>query len=354
MDDNLYLHSIEVILKNQHPSGAYLASPNFESYKYCWFRDGSFTSYAMDLVGEISSAIRFHQWAANVVNQRAEMIEAAIEKSNRGKPLSSDEILNTRYSLDGSEDEGEWPNFQLDGFGTWLWALGEHQKISSVQLSPDLLQAGNLVANYIAALWRNPCFDCWEEFPDQVHLYTLAAIWAGLNANSTLNSHNHKKVLQQIKVMVFGEGAHRGYFPKFVDSRLVDASLIGLTVPYKLIDPDHSLMVATLERIETDLQSDIGLHRYAEDTYYGGGEWILLTAWLGWYYVKIGQSDKAKRLLEWVETQADKKRDLPEQISANLIDPNHLEPWLNRWGDIAKPLLWSHAKYLILYHALYR
>jgi len=28
------------------------------------------------------------------------------------------------------------------------------------------------------------------------------------------------------------------------------------------------------------------MHRYADDTYYGGGEWVLLATWLGWYYVE--------------------------------------------------------------------
>ena len=132
---DLYQHSIDVILKNQHKSGAYLASPNFDTYKYCWFRDGSFTAYAMDLVGESQSAARFHHWAALIINQRADLIKQAVDKSRRGEPLASNEILNTRYSLDGFEDNGDWPNFQLDGFGTWLWALGEHQRLSSLPLS---------------------------------------------------------------------------------------------------------------------------------------------------------------------------------------------------------------------------
>nr|MBI2904378.1 glycoside hydrolase [Chloroflexota bacterium] len=44
---DLYRQSIEIILRNQTASGAYLASPNFPTYHYCWFRDGSFIAYAM-------------------------------------------------------------------------------------------------------------------------------------------------------------------------------------------------------------------------------------------------------------------------------------------------------------------
>lgn len=349
---DLYQHSIDVILNNQHNSGAYIASPNFFSYRYCWFRDASFTAYAMDLVGEHTSSSRFHKWAARVVNKRTEIIHRGIKKARRGVPLTENDVLSTRYTLDGLDGIENWPNFQLDGFGTWLWALGEHQRLSQQSLSSELLQAANLVSGYLSALWRLPCFDCWEEFPDQIHTYTLVAIYAGLEANSSLNSSDHQHDVDQIKDFILSEGNQLGYFPKFVGSQQVDANLLSLAVPYGLVRPDHPLMLATLSKIESDLKSGGGLHRYSSDTYYGGGEWVLLTAWLGWVYALTSNSEKADVLFEWVAAQADKGGNLPEQIPLNLNDPSLYEPWLQRWGEIAKPLLWSHAKYIILNQSL--
>ena len=40
--------------------------------------------------------------------------------------------------------------------------------------------------------------------------------------------------------------------------------------------------------------------------------------------------------------------DLPEQEPTDLNDLNYYEPWVERWGPPAVPLLWSHANYLIL------
>jgi hypothetical protein len=40
---------------------------------------------------------------------------------------------------------------------------------------------------------------------------------------------------------------------------------------------DEARMRATVARIESALSRDGGLHHYASDTYYGGGEWLLLT-----------------------------------------------------------------------------
>ena len=57
---DLYRRSIQIILENQSGSGAYIASPHFPTYHYCWFRDGAFCAYAMDLAGERESAARFH------------------------------------------------------------------------------------------------------------------------------------------------------------------------------------------------------------------------------------------------------------------------------------------------------
>jgi NHL repeat/Glycosyl hydrolases family 15 len=50
--NDLYQRSILIILQNQSPSGAYIASPNFPTYAYCWLRDGSFIAHAMDRTGQ--------------------------------------------------------------------------------------------------------------------------------------------------------------------------------------------------------------------------------------------------------------------------------------------------------------
>jgi len=112
-------------------------------------------------------------------------------------------------------------------------------------------------------------------------------------------------------------------------------------------------MQATVERIETSLVQGGGVHRYPTDTYYGGGEWVLLAGWLGWYYVRAGDPERARHLLDWMTTQAGEDGSLPEQIAASLNDPNYLRPWEQRWGPSARPLLWSHAMYLILHHELF-
>jgi GH15 family glucan-1,4-alpha-glucosidase len=349
---DLFQRSIDIILQNQSPTGAYPASPNFATYRYCWFRDGAFIAYAMDLAGEHESAHRFHHWAAATVNRRAGTVKRAIDKALRNEPLDPADILDTRYTVDGATGDEDWPNFQLDGLGTWLWALDQHRQLSERPLPDNWLQATDLVAGYLSTLWRRPCYDCWEEFPDEVHMYTVAAIFAGLQAHASLSGADNERILEEIKQFLCDEGISQGHFVKYLGSEQVDASLLALATPYAVVSPGDPVMVATVEQIEAVLRRGGGVHRYAADTYYGGGEWLLLTAWLGWYYTQIGTYDKAIAAKKWVEDQADEQGNLPEQIPATLNDPDYYEPWRRRWGDIALPLLWSHAQYIILSVAL--
>lgn len=355
---DLYRRSIEVIPTHQSSNGGYLASPTFPDYRYCWFRDGAYTAYAMDLVGEHDSARRFHDWCAWIINRRRAVVKRATEKAHRGEALDEKDYLHTRYTLDGREGEDTaWPNFQLDGLGTWLWSLTEHARLAGLEtLPPDWQEAASLAARYLAALWLHPCYDCWEEFGDQLHPYTLAAIYGGLRALTSLSLDGEwGAVPAAIRAYVLEQGVHEGRLVKSVGNPSVDASLTGVATPYRLLEPDDALMRATVARIEADLRPEGGgVHRYVADTYYGGGEWVLLTAWLGWYYAEMRESEKAEEMLAWIEAQADEQGNLPEQVPRTLIAPRYLEIWRQQRGEIANPLLWSHAKYIILRHHLSR
>lgn len=356
---NLYQRSIEIILENQAPNGAYIASPHFPTYHFCWFRDASFVAYAMDLVEQFESAQRFHQWAVERVNERENLVRGSIAKFRAGGKLDESDTLNTRYRLDGRPDEpGEWPNFQLDGFGTWLWALNEHMQRSKLKLQEDWRGAANLVADYLSELWSQPCYDCWEEFPEIVHPHTLAAIYGGLNAHTNLTGADHSRVLEAIRGRLLNNAEKFGHFTKFPEISAVDASLLAIAVPYGVFPPDSPIMMKTVEQISKTILRDGGVHRYPEDTYYGGGAWTLLSAWLGWYYHELAncREDLAAQALResssckaWIEKQAGETTGwLPEQVPDHLNKPEFYPEWVARWGQIADPLLWSHANYIIL------
>jgi GH15 family glucan-1,4-alpha-glucosidase len=355
MPSSLYEHSITVILNNQCPGGAYLASPEFTPYRYSWFRDGAFIAYAMDVVGEHESARRFHQWAIKTILQHEAKINRCIIKIRSGNLPDEQEYIHTRFTPEGKEELDGWGHHQLDGLGTWLWSLSEHISTSGDAVIPESWEpALNLVVDYLTVFWPFPCYDSWEENRDQIHTYTLAALVAGLREIGHLSGNQSAcDVSAEIRSYVLENALHDGHLTKYIGSTTVDANLLGVAVPYNLLSPDNDIMLQTKVKIENDLMSPSGgLHRYRQDTYYGGGEWVLLAAWLGWYYTQRGQLERAVSILNWVEKQATSQGDLPEQICVDTYSPPDYTIWVEQWGKVATPLLWSHAKYLILYEAI--
>lgn len=350
---DLYQRSIDLIRANQAPTGAYVAGPAFPTYRYCWFRDGAYIAYAMGLAGERASARRFYDWALGAVAARAEQTERAIAAAAHGVP-PAELLLHTRYTLDGEPGDEDWPNFQLDGFGTLLWGAGQHLASGAEALPADWRAPVELLARYLAALWRQPCYDCWEEFGDRIHTATLAALYGGLRAASRLLADDAPaRVADEIRRFVLAACVTDGRLGKSVGNAAVDASLIHAATPYRLLAPTDPIMRATVERIETDLRHNGGgVRRYADDSFYGGGEWILLTAYLGWHDVERGEPERALPLLAWIERQATTAGYLPEQVAVNLNHPHMLPIWHDQWGPSACPLLWSHAAYLTLVNHL--
>jgi len=280
--------SVEVILAGQSPEGGYVASPTFEPYRYSWLRDGSFIADAMSRVGEVESAEAFFDWVAGIVE--------------RGLGFDA------RYTLAGGRDESEWPHVQYDGWGLWLWAIRAH--CGRHGRRHRWASAAEATARRLEEVREQPCVDWWEE-REGVHAATLACIAAGLGDELDLTP---------------------------ADERL-DASL--LVLPFLGFDGLDGVDLSPL------VGPDGGVHRHLDDVYYGGGVWLLLTALLG-----LAEPARAEECLAWCAARATPEGWLPEQSQDHLLAPEFLAPWVERWGPPPCPLLWSHAMFLTLAHAL--
>ncbi|MBA3348316.1 MAG: hypothetical protein H0T13_07115 [Actinobacteria bacterium] len=282
---DLRRRSVEVILAGQSPEGGYVASPTFPPYGFSWLRDGSFIADAMSRTGELASAEAFFGWVARIVD------------AGLG--------FDTRYTLDGRRDESGWPAVQHDGWGLWLWAAREH--CARHERPHRWVDAAAATVRHLEAVRNEPCHDWWEE-REGIHAATLACIAAGLEDELDLSR---------------------------AEKRL-DASL--LVLPFLGFDAvDVSPLVS----------SGGGVHRHPDDTYYGGGEWLLLTALLG-----LAEPGRARDYLNWIAAHATADGGLPEQSQDHLLHPQSFEPWVQKWGPPPSPLLWSHAMFLTLSHAL--
>ena len=351
-------HSIQVIRRFQDPSGAYPASPSFSAYQgYAWLRDGSFTVEAMSRWGEVESANRFHSWVSRVLLDRADAVKSLVTARQHGEPIDVERMLPTRFTLDGRDGEDDWWDYQTDGYGMWLWALAVHLDRHGSSPGP-WLPAVQVAVDYLCAFGGDACYDWWEEHSEHRHISTLGAVQAGLAAASAMASLDDgrrakaKASAAALLTIILtegatGEGAQR-HLVKWIGSDAVDASLAACITPFRVIPTDDPLATATLDKVTNDLDVHGGVHRFAADVFYGGGHWLLLSALLGWNRVAAGDVQAGWTYLRWVAEQADSGGDLPEQVDTHLLHPEHRQEWIDRWGTVATPLLWSHAMFLIL------
>ena len=87
-----------------------------------------------------------------------------------------------------------------------------------------------------------------------------------------------------------------------------------------------------------------GIARYENDYYQRirddpaipGNPWIITTLWAAQYYLRIGDTQKALELINWVVAHRENSGILSEQI--NPYDGTPLS---------VSPLVWSHAQFVI-------
>lgn len=346
--------SHQIIVAHQHPTGAYPASPTFSAYQgFAWFRDGSFTAEGISRYRDAESADRFHDWASGVLTARSEQIRTLVAAAAAGDHVPAEQMLPTRFTLEGAEGTAPWWDFQTDGYGMWLWAVTTHARRHGADLA-RWRDGMELCLDYIVSFWDRACYDWWEENLEQRHVSTLGALYGGMTAVAAagvLDDERTSRAAQaagEIRKLVLDEGVAGGHLTKWLGTDAVDGSLPACIVPFGLLDVGDPIAAATREAVSRDLDVDGGVHRFRADVFYGGGQWLLLAALLGWNRAAAGETEAAWRHLRWIAAHATDDGQLPEQVPDHLLAPEHRQEWLDRWGPVATPLLWSHGMYLIL------
>ncbi|WP_214463778.1 glycoside hydrolase family 15 protein [Levilactobacillus brevis] len=368
--------SIDVILNNQEDNGSYPASPTFPQFHYCWLRDGMFTAEAALEIGHAKEAKKFYQWVNRTLIKHKSIVEGLELKLKNKEKLTSADFLPARftmtgdleepntdgkpfffykwpkvYALEGLGKDGDWPNFQTDCYGAWLWGVANYIKTTDDKAFLIECQSSiDLTIKYLKLTWTMPCFDPWEEYGTKRNIASLGSIAGGLQAiNEFYEDEKISGLIEAIKQTILDSAVENGgVFPKYIGASHIDGNSLWLTIPYKVFPIDHPYVVATIKRLEKELLVNGGVKRYYNDVYYGGGEWIVLTCWLGLYYLEADEPKKATALLEWVESHTEKGYAFPEQSLEALNYPEFKDDWQNKWwGESPAPLLWSHAMYLI-------
>lgn len=361
MHDDAGRTDVEVILSAQADSGAILACPAYPTYRYAWLRDGAFCAAALDASGRSADAARFHGWVARRVLAFEEPMRRAIDAVARAQPLDETDHLPCRFTETGQAPTGDgWGAFQMDGPGLWLWALERHARAAGGpgMLDEESLWAAALAGEYLGALWRQPSYDAWEEHVEYLASSTLAACLSGLLAAHRLGLEpDHARVaVDGIRRELATRASRVGHLPRSDGDDAVDASILWCGPLMRVFAADDEAWIQTLAAVERSLLGPGGgVYRYASDTFYGGGQWPVLTAAHGLACLHRGGPRDGERVaasLEWIESRRDAAGGLPEQVSDHALHPQHVDAWVERWGPVARPLTWSHAMAVLLRAAL--
>lgn len=362
----LYERSLLVLEQlTDRQTGATIAAaefdPDFEhsgGYGFVWPRDLAYVVLSMLAAGRGDLVRPALRWLAR-------------EQAPEGLWLQ-------RYWTDGSLAPS-WGLHQLDETGAAVFAYeAAWRALDDAALDRELWPSARAAGDFLCSFLETdtglplPSVDLWEQTDGQ-HAYSAAATYGGLAACAAMAERHEPGLAGRYRAA--GEAVRAGIethlwsdeqgrylrsrwvgrsdelgeepppiferplrYPTRVvrsvdreDPRL-DSSLLGLSWPFRAVDPRSPRMRATVAAVERDLLlPDGGVLRHEDDDYAGGNPWIISTLWLGLARRQTGDRDGLRRAIDYTLARRTPLGLLPEQVT--------------RAGEPAwvVPLGWSHA-----------
>ena len=362
----LYGRSLLVLEQlTDRQTGATIAAPEFDSnfeqsggYGFVWPRDLAYVVLSFLAAERGDLALPALRWLAR-------------EQAPEGLWLQ-------RYWSDGSLAPS-WGLHQLDETGVVVFAYeAAWRALGDAALDRELWPSARAAGDFLCEFLDRetglplPSVDLWEQTDGQ-HSYSAAAAYGGLVACASMAAR-HEPALEAkyraaagriqagIETHLWSERHGRylrsrwvgrsdelgGEPPGIFERRLryptravrsvdredarVDSSLLGLSWPFRAVDPGSPRMRSTVAAVERELQlPDGGVLRHEGDDYAGGNPWLISTLWLGLAQRQAGDDAGLQRALEYALARQTPLGLLPEQVT--------------RTGEPAwvVPLGWSHA-----------
>lgn len=334
---------------------------NRDTYSYMWPRDGALVAYALDLAGFFDITRAFFCFCGKVIEKDGYFLH---------KYTPSGSVASSWHPWQRGK-KAQLP-IQEDETALVVWALWNHyQRYRDIEFIKPLYKSLIKRTADFMMDYRDhktglplPSYDLWEE-RQGVLTFTTAAVYGGLTAAAHFTElfgetdlakeyrDAAEKMLHAMDKYLYLE--KEGRFARMinfhkdgsieVDSTL-DASLYALFAfgAYPASDPRvKSTMEQILEKLWCKTSVG-GLARYENDSYYRmsqetGNPWFITTLWLAQYYIALGNSDQALKLMHWVADHA-----LPSGVLAEQVHPYTNEPLS------VSPLTWSHAAYITTVH----
>jgi hypothetical protein len=315
------------------PTGQILASLPPGIWNRTWPRDMSYAIVALSKTGFSDAAFQ--------------ALRFVLEGTAGGyvDEVGVDYLVSiTRYYGDGTEESdgdpaAEGPNIEFDGFGLFLWALGAwaegQEDLTALDDYWPVIR--EKVADVIVGLVEAdtglmaPDSSIWEVHwnGNQKHFaYTNAAAVAGLCAASRLAerfgqpeaAQAYADVAQTLRAGVLAHlvdpvtGALTGNLEEMASGQALDAAAIE-AINWGLVEPDSAVAVATISALEAlRVAPGRGYARNDDGGWYDRQEWVFVNLRVAAALRRMGRTNDAKVLVDWVVAQARANHDMIAEL----------------------------------------
>ena len=355
----IYYRSILLFpLLTNFETGGIIASPEIDEgftkcgrYAYCWPRDAAFITRAMDILKMEKETEKFYKVFCKMTQSKNGMWEQRFYSDGRLAP--------------------SW-GYQVDETASVIYGVYTHYQYTKnfkflKETLPMCEKALDFLKRYVKDLLDEThkyhvSYDLWE-MCEGVHLYSLSSIYSAfesmLDIYKTLgknvsNFENNRlkdekiskssveieKLRTELKQYIqekMYDDEKKCYVRNSAD-KLMDISILGAVVPYKVFTPNENKIENTVERINMSLRTYTGgYQRFERDHYMNGNPWPISNAWMTLYYLEKGENKKAKEAFDFVVKTSGLHDFLGEQINNETLEPN----WVFGLG-------WSHAMFIIV------
>ena len=337
-------------------------------YGYCWPRDAVFIAKAFDKVKMEKETDKFYKVFCKNTQSKNGMWEQRFYTDCRLAPC--------------------W-GYQIDETAGVVYGVYEHYKVTEDKkfLKDTLKMCENatkflciymenilgihddedVVKNEIEKTYhtenRNKLplsYDLWEMF-EGVHLYSLVCIYVAFNSMLEIYeifkpeyAEKNRLKLESINKLTKKINKYKKEIKNYIDKNLyneklnvlkrntnddvMDISMIGTVVPFKVYKPNEKRIVNTVEKINMTLRTYTGGYLRFEGDHYREGKspWSICTLWMAMYYKEIKEKKKAQECIDFIVNTANEHGFIGEQISNETMSP-----------DWVIGLAWAHAMFIL-------